>query len=92
MSNSLHEAAQTACSNIGVIFQSVPTDGKFHQLDVEGKATRNGAGRIRLYPDGEGGQVWNHVTTDTLQFWAKSNQTFTPVSYTHLTLPTIYSV
>ena len=76
--NSLHAAAQTACQQIGVIYQDKPADGGFHALDVEGKATRNGAGRIRLYPDGEGGQVWNHVTTDTLQFWAKSNQTFTP--------------
>lgn len=75
---SLYKAAQTACQQVGVIYQQKPTDGKFHQLDVEGKAARNGAGRIRLYPDGEGGQVWNFVTGDTLQFWAKSDQAFTP--------------
>jgi len=71
-------AAAAACEQIGVIYQEKPTDGGFHTLDVEGKARRNGAGRIRLYADGEGGQVWNHVTPDTLQFWAKSDQTFTP--------------
>jgi phage/plasmid primase-like uncharacterized protein len=76
--NTLQEAAQAACENIGVTYLEKPTDGSFHSLDVEGKATRNGAGRIRLYVDGEGGQVWNHVTGNTLQFWAKSDHTFTP--------------
>lgn len=71
-------AAQSACESIGVIFRTVPTDGRFHLLGVEGKSSRNGAGRIRLYADGEGGQVWNHVTGNTLQFWAKSDQAFTP--------------
>lgn len=77
--NALHEAAAAACEQIGVIYQEKPKDGGFHYLDVEGKTTRNGAGRIRLYADGEGGQVWNHVIGDTLQFWAKNDQTFTPV-------------
>jgi len=75
---SLQQASQAACEQIGVIYQDKPTDGSFHYLDVEGKATRNGGGRIRLYADGEGGQVWNHTTGDTLQFWAKSEQAFTP--------------
>lgn len=78
MNSSLHEAAQTACNQIGVTYQLTPTDGGFHPLDVEGKATRNGAGRIKLYADGDGGQVWNHATGDTLQFWAKSDRIFTP--------------
>lgn len=76
--SALQEAAQAACEQIGVIYQMKPTDGGFHTLDVEDKATRNGAGRIRLYADSEGGQVWNHVTSDTLQFWTKNEQTFTP--------------
>ncbi len=74
----LYEAAQAACQQIGVIYQHTPIDGAFQTLDVEGKATRNGAGRIRLYPDGEGGQVWNHVTTETLQFWVKDYKTYSP--------------
>lgn len=74
----IQTAAAAACEQIGVIYQNKPTDGGFHTLDVEDKAPRNGAGRIRLYADGEGGQVWNHVTGDTLQFWVTSDQTFTP--------------
>src|SRR6185369_14739582 len=78
MKTDLQIAAQKACTEIGVIFRAVPADGKFHQLDVEGKATRNGSGRIRLFPDGEGGQLWNHVTDETRLFWAKCDQTLTP--------------
>ena len=76
--SSLQVAAQAACEQIGVIYQNKPSDGGFHNLDVEGKLPRNGNGRIKLYADGEGGQVWNHVTSETLQFWAKSDKTFTP--------------
>lgn len=78
MTQELQTAAQTACEQIGVIFQAVNADGLFHPLDIEGKATRNGAGRIKVYTDGEGGQVWNHITGDTLQFWTKSDHAFTP--------------
>ncbi|GFO60965.1 hypothetical protein GMST_32900 [Geomonas silvestris] len=75
----LSGAARAACLELGIIYQATPADGNFHALDVEGKATRNGAGRIRLYPDAEGGQIWNHVTGETRQFWAESDHTLTPV-------------
>lgn len=78
MNSDLHTAAINACNEISVMFRTVPTDGKFYQLDVVGKTTRNGAGRIRLFPDGEGGQVWNHITDDTRLFWASSDQPLTP--------------
>lgn len=80
--NALYEAAQVACCKIGVIFRPIPTDGKFHPLDADGKSTNNGAGRIRMFPDGEGGQVWNHAaenpTEHTLLFWAKCGKTLSP--------------
>ncbi len=77
MMTDIQTAAAAACGQIGVIYQAKPTDGGFHRLDVEGQRPHNGNASIRLYADGEGGQVWNH-TGDTLQFWAKSDQTFTP--------------
>lgn len=73
----LQLAAQAACTEIGVNFREVPADGRFHQLDVECKTNRNGAGRIRLFPDSEGGQVWNHISDETRLFWAKNDQTLT---------------
>jgi len=78
MNCDLHTVAENACNEISVMFRTVPTDGKFYQLDVVGKTTRNGAGRIRLFPDGEGGQVWNHITDDTRLFWATSDHPLTP--------------
>lgn len=78
MTPELIAASENSCNEIGVIIRSVPTDGNFHQLDVMGKSPRNGAGRIRLYPDGDGGQVWNHVTGETRLFWAKSDKSLTP--------------
>ena len=77
MSN-LHVAAQSACESIGVIYCTTPPDGNFHQLDIADKAARNGAGRVRLYSDSEGGQAWNHVTGDTKLFWVKSDLALTP--------------
>lgn len=78
MTPELLGTAQNACNGIGIIFRQVPADGRFHELDVDGKAPGGRQGRIRIYPDGEGGQAWNHVTGDTLQFWTKNDQTFTP--------------
>jgi phage/plasmid primase-like uncharacterized protein len=77
MSN-LSRAAEAACTHIGVKFRQVPCDGRFHQLDVVGKSSRNGAGRIRQFQDGMGGQVWNHITDETILFWADEDSTLTP--------------
>lgn len=76
--SSILEAAQNACAEIGVIFRQVPADGDFHYLDVMDKAPRNRAGRIKLFADGEGGRVWNHVTTEDRLFWAKDTQVLSP--------------
>ena len=78
MNSELSTAAASACAEIGVIFQQIPADGGFHQLDVEGKPPRNGSGRIRLFLDGAGGQVWNHVTDDTRLFWESGDHALTP--------------
>ncbi len=74
----LQEAAQIACAEIGVTYRPVPADGRFHQLDVECKPNRNGAGRIRLFPDSEGGSVWNFVSDETRLFWVKNDRTLSP--------------
>ncbi len=72
--NSVSTAAQKACAEIGIIFKEVPADGCFHYLDVEDKRPHNGAGRIRLFVDEEGGLVWNHVTGEQRLFWAKDGK------------------
>lgn len=78
MDADIQAAAQSACAGIGVTFRTVPIDGRFHQLDAEGKSPRNGAGRIRFFADGAGGQVWNFITDENRLFWAKDDKTLAP--------------
>lgn len=73
----LIEAGQQAAARVGIIWISVPQDGNWHPTPAAGKGLRNRAGRIKLFVDGEGGQVWNHITDEYLLFWAKSETTLT---------------
>jgi len=83
MTPELLEAAQTACQQMRVIFSPPPADGKFHSLDIEGKPRGGGQGRIRVFPDMAGGQVWNHTESpEPVTFWAKSTQSLTPAELT----------
>ena len=55
----LREALQSACTDIGILFRDVPVDGRWHETDVEGDRRGSSNGRIKLFPDGEGGIVCN---------------------------------
>lgn len=60
---------QAACNEIGIQCRDVPVDGKFHPVPVTGKPKTNSSGRIKLFPDGKGGVLLNHVTGERLLFW-----------------------
>lgn len=75
----LEGAAVAACEEIGLQFRHVPQDGEFHRLDVAGKAARNGDGTLKLFLDGEGGLIENHVTGEKRLFWARPDSTLSPV-------------
>lgn len=60
---------QAACNEIGIQCRDVPADGRFHPVPVTGKPKTNSSGRIKLFPDGKGGVLLNHVTGDRLLFW-----------------------
>lgn len=55
----MREALQEACLKVGIVPRDVPADDRWHPVPVEGKGARNTGGRIKLFSDGEGGQVWN---------------------------------
>ena len=55
----VNEALRVACADVGILFRDVPTDGRWHGTDVEGDHRGRGDGRIKLFPDGQGGIVWN---------------------------------
>ena len=56
---SLEDAARQACESIGVDFKSVPADGRFHAADIADDHHGKNDGRIKIFPDRQGGIVWN---------------------------------
>ena len=74
----IQDAGRQAASDIGIEWQVVPADGRWHGGPVTGKDSRNKDGRIKLFPDGEGGQVKNWTTGETLVFWKKDARTLSP--------------
>ena len=60
---------QAACTEIGIQYRDVPADGEFHPVPVTGKPQSNTSGRIKLFQDGQGGLLKNHVTGERLLFW-----------------------
>lgn len=61
---SIHDALREACNQAGVVYKEVPADGRFHPADIADDPHGKGDGRIKLFPDGEGGLVANWKTGD----------------------------
>jgi phage/plasmid primase-like uncharacterized protein len=55
----LHDALNRACAEVGIVDRDVPADGQWHPTDINGDPRGRGDGRIKLFPDGEGGIVCN---------------------------------
>jgi hypothetical protein len=55
----LKDALRAACAEVGIIDRDVPADGRWHKADIDGDPRGRGDGRIKLFPDGEGGNLWN---------------------------------
>lgn len=66
---SLDTAAQEACASVGVQFKPVPADGLFHAADLIDDHRGRGNGRIKVFPDRQGGIVWNHKTGEQKAFF-----------------------
>lgn len=63
----LHDAAQAACQAAGLQYRDVPTDGRWHALDLLDDPKGRGDGRLKLFADGQGGLVHNWKTSDKPQ-------------------------
>lgn len=59
MTPALHDALRAACADVGIVCREIPADGRWHGTDVEGDRRGRGDGRIKLFPNGEGGIVYN---------------------------------
>jgi putative DNA primase/helicase len=55
----LHDALNRACAEVGIVDRDVPADGQWHPTDINGDPRGRSDGRIKLFPDGEGGIVCN---------------------------------
>jgi len=77
----IQEACQAACLEIGVKYKPVPSDGRFYVADLLNDPRGQNDGRIRLFSDQNGGQVWNHKSGENKTFFlnhALSGQRITP--------------
>ncbi|WP_442498150.1 toprim domain-containing protein [Methylobacter sp. sgz302048] len=68
---SLDTAAREACADLGVQFRPVPADGLFHPADLVDDHRGKGDGRIKIFPDRQGGIVWNHKTGEQKAFFVR---------------------
>lgn len=55
----IEDAARAACLEIGVEYKPVPQDGLFHAVNLIDDHRGKGDGRIKIFPDGQGGIVCN---------------------------------
>lgn len=65
----LLDALRQACAEAGIVFKDVPTDGRWHETDLEDDRRGKGDGRIKLFADGQGGIVVNWKTGAPLPFF-----------------------
>lgn len=65
----LEDAACAGCAAIGVEFKHVPNDGRWHCADLADDHRGKNDGRIKLFPDGQGGMAWNHKTGEKQSFF-----------------------
>jgi putative DNA primase/helicase len=54
---SIEQACRAACASIGVEFQAVPADGRFHTADLADDPRGKNDARIKVFPDRQGGLV-----------------------------------
>jgi putative DNA primase/helicase len=79
MTTSIFDRAREACERAGIEYKSVPLDGEWHSADLADDPRGRGDGRIKLFPDGQGGIVWNHKTGEKQNFFL-DRQSAKPIS------------
>ena len=69
MTQSLEDVCRAACLAIGVDYKAVPENGQFHTTDLSNDHKGKNDARIKLFPDRQGGIVWNHKTGEKQTFF-----------------------
>jgi len=69
----ISDACLAACENVGIIYKQFSPDDKFHVVDANEGKKGNGAGRIKLFSDGQGGIAFNFKTGQQQAFFINGN-------------------
>lgn len=68
----IDDACRAACLAVGVDFKTVPSDGRFHTANLLDDHRGKNDGRIKVFPDQQGGIVWNHKSGQQQTFFINS--------------------
>ncbi|WP_347987265.1 hypothetical protein [Methylomonas sp. AM2-LC] len=68
----IEDTCRAACLVVGVEFKTVPSDGRWHTANLLDDHKGRNDGRIKVFPDQQGGIVWNHKTGDRQTFFINS--------------------
>lgn len=66
---SIEQATQTACLSVNIEYKDVAYDGRFHATNIIDDPRGRNDGRIKIFPDREGGIVWNHKSGERKSFF-----------------------
>lgn len=66
---SIEATAMDACAAVGIDYEDVPADGRFHPANLTDDHRGLGDGRIKIFQDRQGGIVWNHKTGEQKAFF-----------------------
>ncbi|WP_019868299.1 toprim domain-containing protein [Methylovulum miyakonense] len=70
----LEDACRQACEQIGVDYQPVAADGVWHVANLSDDHKGKNDARIKLFPDRQGGIVWNHKSGERQTFFINRMQ------------------
>jgi putative DNA primase/helicase len=87
MTQSLEDACRAACLALDVEYKAVPEDGRFHAADLSDDPRGKDDGRIKVFPDRQGGIVWNYKSGEKKCFFinnSKPGQPAPPIDRKHI--------
>lgn len=70
----IENACRQACEHIGVDYKPVAADGAWHVANLTNDHKGKDDARIKLFPDRQGGMIWNHKTGERQTFFVNRFQ------------------
>lgn len=70
----IETACRIACIATGVDYKTVPADGEFHRADLADDNKGKNDASIKIFPDRQGGIVWNHKSGQRETFFVNDRR------------------